>query len=340
MLAQQLWFSQPFEVHIRETQLPAPAAGQVVVKTLCSAVSAGSELLVYRGQLPPGIDLDATLKSLQHAPTYPLPYGYACVGRVEQLGDGVDPAWLDTLVFSFQPHASRFIATPDQLLAVPDGIEPEAAVFLANAETAVSLVHDGAPLLGERVVVLGQGVVGLLLTGLLARFPLDQLFTVDAFALRREWSISLKATAAFDATAAGQIAQLKIILTETDTNGADLLYEVSGQPHALNQAIDLCGFTSRIVVGSWYGDKSAPIALGGAAHRNRIRFTTSQVSSIDPVLSGRWDKTRRFTAAWRAIRQLSPQQWITHRYPLAQAGELYRRLDQTPESVLQALLVY
>ena len=162
MSVRELWFTQPYHVEVRERSLPPLASGHIRVKNECSAISAGTEMLVYRGQLPSDISLDATLESLQHDQTYPLQYGYACVGRVEQIGAEVDSSWLGKRVFSFQPHASHFTATPEQVILLPDDIEPEAAVFLANMETAVNLVLDGSPALGERVLILGQGVVGLL----------------------------------------------------------------------------------------------------------------------------------------------------------------------------------
>lgn len=346
MKARQLWFTRPQQVEIREQQLPPPAAGQIRVKTHCSGISAGTEMLVYRGQLPSDIALDATLASLQQPQTYPLQYGYACVGRVEQTGSEVAAFWQDKLVFSFQPHASHFIATPEQVIALPDGIEPEAAVFLANMETAVNFVLDGSPALGERVVVLGQGIVGLLLSNVLAQFPLAQLLALDGIAERRAKALRLGVNQAYDPASEMQITDLKqalqlpVQLLATPGAGADLIYEVSGIPAALNLAIDLCSFSGRIVIGSWYGSKSADIQLGGAAHRNRIKFISSQVSTIAPELTGRWDKQRRFQTAWEMIRRLRPQELISHCVPLEQAGSIYGLLDQAPEKVLQAIFIY
>lgn len=346
MRARQLWFTKPGEVEIRENQLPPLEPGQILVKSDCSAISAGTEMLVYRGQLPTDIALDASLVALQQQTAYPLQYGYACVGRVEQLGAGVDAAWLNKRVFSFQPHASHFIATAEQLLVLPDDVEAEAAVFLANMETAVNLVLDGGPALGERVVVLGQGIVGLLLSCVLSRFPLAQLLALDEIGKRSNYAEWLGVHRTFDPKSDRQIAELKdalrlpVELSATPNSGADLIYEVSGAPAALNLAIDLCSYSGRIVIGSWYGSKSAAVKLGGVAHRNRIKFISSQVSSIAPELSGRWDKARRFQQAWRMIRQVKPQALISHRIPIDQAADIYKLLDQAPEQVLQAVYIY
>jgi threonine dehydrogenase-like Zn-dependent dehydrogenase len=122
--------------------------------------------------------------------------------------------------------------------------------------------------------------------------------------------------------------------------GADLVYELSGAPEALNTAIKMTGFAGRIVVGSWYGQKQAGLDLGGRFHRSRIQIKSSQVSTLAPELTGRWTKQRRFDLAWDMIRRLEPQRFITHRFPLRQAGEAYNLLVQHPEKALQILFQY
>ncbi len=323
----QLWFTKPYQVEVRESEHSAIPAGSVRVRTLCSGISAGTEMLVYRGQLPEELGLDASIEGMQSKPSYPLQYGYACVGEVESLGTGVATHWLGKRVFSFAPHGSHFVSACDALIELPATVEPEDAVFLANMETAINLVQDGRPGVGERVAVLGQGIVGLLLTGVLARFPLQELLAVEGIAQRRELAQSLGATS----TCAS---------SRLNEQEADLIYEVSGVPEALNSAITLAGFDSRIIIGSWYGKKTAAIDLGGKAHRNRISITTSQVSSIAPGLSGRWTKERRFSVAWQMLESIRPSRLITQQVPLLEAEQLYKQLDETPEKIVQAVFVY
>ncbi len=177
-----VWFDAPYQVAVREEPLPDLAPDQVLVQTEVSAISAGTELLFYRDQVPPDLATDSTIAALSGQARYPLRYGYACVGRVIDIGAQVDRAWRDRLVFSFQPHASHFVAGLDEVIPVPEAISAEHAALLPNMETAVNFLMDGAPIIGERVVVLGQGVVGLLTTALLARMPLAQLITFDRFA--------------------------------------------------------------------------------------------------------------------------------------------------------------
>lgn len=168
MRARQLWFAEPRAVTIREQTLPAPGPQQVRLRTRYSAISAGTEMLVYRGQLPAGSTLDDSLSAYaDQAVEYPLQYGYACVGDIEAVGAEVAQHWVGKTVFAFVPHASHHLCPLDAVIEVPDGINAKQALFLANMETAVNLAQDGNLRLGERAVVLGQGIVGLLLSSVL-----------------------------------------------------------------------------------------------------------------------------------------------------------------------------
>ena len=122
--------------------------------------------------------------------------------------------------------------------------------------------------------------------------------------------------------------------------GADLTYEISGSPAALDQAIGATGFAGRIIIGSWYGNKHSRLNLGGRFHRSRISLASSQVSSLDPKLQGRWTKARRFDVAWEMIRRLKPSRFITHRYAVHDAAEAYELLDRNPGDAIQVLLTY
>jgi 2-desacetyl-2-hydroxyethyl bacteriochlorophyllide A dehydrogenase len=331
-----LFFTAEYQVEVREGFLPDPGPEQVCVQTLLSAISPGTETLIYRGQFPADMAVDAGISALPGSFEYPLKYGYSAVGRVIACGKAVPPDWEGRLVFAFNPHESLFLADAQSLLPLPPEISPEEAVFLPNMETAVNFVMDAAPLIGEKVAVFGQGIVGLLATALLARFPLARLVTLDRHALRRRTSLALGAVASLDPGLPDAMGQALHALA----GEADLCLELSGQPAALDQAIALTGFAGRILVGSWYGQKRAAIDLGGRFHRSRIRLISSQVSSLAPELSGRWTKARRFEVAWEMLRQVRPGQFITHRFPLAQAAQAYALLDQTPQEAIQIVLTY
>ena len=331
-----LFFTAPRQVELREESLPALGADEVLVETLCSAISAGTEMLVYHGRFPRDVETDSAIASLRGAFEYPLAYGYACVGRITGLGKSVLRALDNRLVFSFQPHTSHFVAKPDSLFLIPDSLSPESACFLPNMETAVNLVQDGAPILGERVMVFGQGVIGLLTASLLNEFPLDMLVTADCFPLRREASVAQHGFISLDPNA----PDFHSHLSGYATNEFDLTYELSGNPTALNDAIALTRFSGRVVIGSWYGEKRAPIDLGSAFHRSRIKLISSQVSTIAPELSARWDKSRRFAVAWEAIKRIQPEKWIRNRFSLSQAAEAYKLLDERPQETIQVVITY
>jgi len=320
---------------IKESQ-PEPGPGQVLVQTQISAISPGTEMLIYRGEFPDDLPIDESISSLAGRFGYPMRYGYSAVGQVVALGAEVEPEWLGKRVFSFQPHASSFLATPDELFPLPADIEPQDAIFLPNMETAINLCMDGAPLLGENVVVFGQGIVGLLTAALLGRYPLQSLVSLDCYPLRREASLEAGAHASLDADAPDALKRLQRL----QPGGADLAFELSGSPPALDQAITATGYAGRLVLGSWYGRKQVTLNLGGRFHRSRIRLVSSQVSSIAPELSGRWNKQRRFELAWEMLRRVQPQRWITHRLPASDAAQAYRLLDQAPGETIQVILEY
>ena len=329
-------FVGPSQCELRAETLPSPPAGQMLVKTAISAISSGTELLVYRGQFPGGLPVDESIAALKGDFHYPLCYGYAAVGSVVELGQGLPADWLGRLVFSFQPHTSYFLASPETAFPLPQGLSPEAACFLPNMETAVNFVQDGAPLLGENVMVFGQGIIGLLTAALLREFPLQSLVTADKYSCRRDASLALGVTASLDPLAPGFRDAIRAMLPL----GADLTYELSGAPATLNEAIAATMFTGRVVIGSWYGSKTVQLDLGGAFHRSRIRLVSSQVSSLAPELTGRWDKSRRFSVAWQAIRRIQPEKWITHRFPHENAAEAYLLLDHSPSESIQVILEY
>lgn len=341
MRRQAVTMVEPGRVEVREETLEGPAPGQLLVQTLVSAISSGTEMLFYRGQVPAGMQVDETLPALGGQLEYPLKYGYAAVGRVVELGDGVPKDWRGRTVFAFRPHESHFTATPGEVLRVEGGISSEGAAFLPNMETAVTLLLDGQPLAGEQVAVFGQGVVGLLMTALLAQMPLASLVTLDRYASRRALSLEMGACASLDPAAPDAAERLRSLLRGRGAyEGADLAFELSGAPQALDQAIAATGYSGRVVIGSWYGQERAALDLGGRFHRSRMRLISSQVSTIAPELRGRWTTARRYALAWQMIRRVKPARLITHRFPIARAAEAYALLDQHPERAVQVLLTY
>jgi 2-desacetyl-2-hydroxyethyl bacteriochlorophyllide A dehydrogenase len=340
MIRRSLVFTEPRMVEVVEEELAPPKDGEVLVQTQISAISPGTERLIYEGLAPSGISLDESIPGLQGELSFPLRYGYSVVGHVRGLGPGVEKTWLNQPVFAFQPHSSAFTVPTSELIRLPDDLGLEDAVFLPNMETAVNFVHDGSPMLGERLLVIGQGIVGLLTTSLLDRTAVDLLLTIEPVESRRVLSKNAGADYAFNPLSKGDLAEIADLLeSDTATSGADLVYELSGSPQALNLAIRFAGFSGRIVVGSWYGTKETDgLDLGAAFHRRRLAIKSSQVSTIEPKLSGRWDKSRRIALALALLRDIQPSRWVTDRFDLIQAQQAYEKLSD-PEA-LQILITY
>lgn len=312
-------FQEPRRVEVVEDAVPSPGKKEVLVRALLSGISAGTERHLYRGDVSEDVVLDETLGSLEGRFRYPTIFGYASVGEIADDG---------RRVFGFQPHVSHYVAREAELYEVPEDLSSEAAALWPTVETAVNLMLDARPLVGERVLVVGQGVVGLVTTSLLSRFPLADLTTVDPIAARRSVSIECGGGRALHPDEAAALEDF------------DLVVELSGTPDGLNLAIGAAGYEGRVVVGSWYGDEPAPVALGTHFHRGRLQLVSSQVSHLGSRLLSRWTKRRRMEVARDALTRLPVAALITHRFPVERAAEAYALIDERPDACLQVLLTY
>ncbi|KAL3761662.1 hypothetical protein ACHAW5_002642 [Stephanodiscus triporus] len=264
---------------------------------------------------------------------YPLAYGYSLVGRVVACGSNVYDAdeLMGRLVFTFSPHSSRVVVDRDAIQVVPDGISAEDAVFFPSVETALSLVHDARVRMGENVAVYGQGLIGLLVTSILSMQSLPLTSSADCFG-------SVTAFDALDArlvvsSSLGASSALKPDLAAA-AGPFDCSIEVSGNPRALQSAIDHTSNNGRIVVGSWYGNTDVVLKLGIDFHRSNKEIVASQVSKISPTLAGLWSKTRRFSFTWALVKSLRPSRLIAKRLPLYEAQQAYELLDKGEELVI------
>ena len=342
-----LRFVAPRTVSVETEPRPEPGPGEVLVETALTAVSPGTEKLVYRGEAPSTLAADPEIAALEEGLDFPLTYGYAAVGEVVHLGADVPERWRHRRVFSFQPHVSHFVASPDALLPIPGDTSDIDAVLTPNVETAVNFCMDGRPMIGERVVIFGQGTVGLLTTSVLSRHPVGALYTVEPDPDRRARSEARGADRAFapaDDSALAEALDLRHAdaspASEAGYEGADLIFELSGQPDVLNQALAVAGYDARIVLGSWYGTRRAPIDLGGRFHRSRVSIVSSQVSTVRPAYEGRWTKDRRMDTVLDILPTLSPGALATEPAPLEEAGRVYEELDREEGGTLQPVFRY
>ena len=332
MNGKTLLFEGPGNVCHKPVTIGKPASGEVLVETHYSGISSGTEMLVYRGEVPEEMVVDTAIESLDGQFSYPLVYGYAVVGKVSDIGENVERSWIDQRVFGFEPHRTAFITKPELLVRLPEWLSGEVATLIPTFETATNLVIDSAPLVGERVVIFGAGPIGLATTSLLAEFPIE-LVVAEPIEARRQLARS------FGADAAVEPSEAMSYFDEEEPAGADLAIEVSGEPGTLDNAIEALGYHGRIIVGSWYGTKRAAIDLGRSFHRNDIRIRASQVTNISPDRLGRWTRKRRLSSAISHLKQFDASKMISHRISFEEAPMAYELLHRDNEAV-QVILTY
>ncbi len=328
--ARSIWFLAPRMVTVQSEIAPPPTSGEVRVAAIASLVSHGTERLVYRGEIDPTLPLD--LPTLRGSFAFPIKYGYAIAGRVIDVGPDVTGFQIGDPVAALHPHQSVFTIAARLVKRLPDDLDPALGGFYANVETALTICHDAAPRIGETVLVLGQGVVGLLVTQLL-QLTGARVIAVDPDPHRRALAARWGATT-LEHTDPAAIASL------TNGRGADIAIEVSGAPAALQLALDSVAPEGLVVVASWYGQKPVTLNLGGHFHRGRVRVRSSQVGQLAPETLPRWDYARRTATVMALLPRLQLAELVSHRFTLEQAVEAYALLDSATPGLVQMMFVY
>ena len=323
MHARALWFEGPGRLTLRDEEI-RPRAGDAVVEARLMGISHGTELLVWRGELPEGLETDAALPGLAGKLAYPLKYGYSNAGVADS----------GHRVFAFYPHQECFCLPAVELLELPDGLEFEDAVFLASMETALSIAHDAAPRYGESVMIVGLGVVGLLLAEILLRGGARPVVGLERHELRRE-AARRAGCEVLDPSSESARPRIQSL---TGGRGFDVAVNTSGSAAGLQLAMDSTAFEGTVVEASWYGSRLVSLELGVSFHRKRLRLRSSQVSRIDPALTGRWDRARRFGTVMELLSATRPSRLITHHFPLDRAGEAFALIDKRPGECIQVVL--
>ncbi len=331
--ARAVWIAAPRVAELRPEEIPPPGPGEVRVRAVASAISHGTEMLVYRGEVPAGLPLD--LPTFAGSFGFPIKYGYAAVGRVLDAGPGVTHLAPGDPVFVHHPHQSAFVVPAAMPVRLPAGLDPSRALFFANLETALNIVHDTPLRLGETAVVFGQGVVGLLVTQLLKLAGARRVVAVDPIAGRRELAFAVGAD---DAVEPDELPAR--VFGVTTGRGADVAVEVSGSGTALQAAVDVVAVEGTVVVASWYGAKPVTLQLGGHFHRGRVRLRSSQVGRIGPELSPRWDRERRTGAVLGLLPRLRLAELVSHRFHFEEAAEALRLVDERRGEAVQVVLTY
>jgi hypothetical protein len=276
--ARSLWYSAPGRAEIRDEPLRDAGPGEVSVRALYSAISRGTERLVFAGRVPPSEYERMRAPFMGGNFPFPVKYGYAVVGRVEQGPAEVE----DRLVFALHPHQSRFTLPVEAVVPVPENLPPARAVLAANMETALNAMWDAAPGPADHIAVIGAGVVGSLVAWLCGRLPGARVTLVDIEPSRAELARTLGV--GFSAP-------------EEAPENCDLVVHASATAAGLATALRLAGDEATVVEMSWYGSDEVSIPLGGAFHSRRLKLVSSQVGKVAASHRARWTHARRLAAA-------------------------------------------
>jgi 2-desacetyl-2-hydroxyethyl bacteriochlorophyllide A dehydrogenase len=340
-----LIFPEPGRVEIEAYPERELAPDEVRLRTLYSGISAGTELSQYRGTNPylqkrwePARRL--FLPAEQPSQEYPLRgFGYEEVGEVIETGSAVTGVHPGQIVYGIWGHRSSHIVTEEYAARriLPGGLDPVLGIFSHIGPVALNGVHDAGILIGETVAIFGLGVPGQIVAQLAKRSG-ARVVGVDLIDRRLELARSLGAVDLAVSPRAGSPAEK--VKELTGGLGADVSIEVSGSPAALNEAIRATAYSSRVVALGFFQGEARGLHLGEEFHHNRINLVCSQISGSAPQISHRWNRERlvRTVMALQADGTLNLRPLITQTFPMEQAAEAYRLLDQRPEEVLQVAL--
>jgi 2-desacetyl-2-hydroxyethyl bacteriochlorophyllide A dehydrogenase len=289
---QAFWIAARGRGEIRDETLPAPSADDVVVRSLYSGISRGTEAMVFTGRVPESEH--QRMRAPFQVGDFPAPvkYGYASVGVVEH----GPPELRDRAVFVLYPHQTRYVVAADAVHPVPDDVPPQRAVLAANLETAVNGVWDADVRIGHRVSVIGGGTVGCLAAWLAGKVAGCDVELVDVN--ERRASI---------ATALG----VRFAQPSEASRDRDVVIHASGAPAGLDLALRVAGFEATITELSWFGDQHVSLPLGRAFHANRLTIKSSQVGHVAASQRVRWTTRRRMELALRLLRDPSLDVLIT-----------------------------
>ena len=311
--ARAVWFERAGIAALRAERIADPARGEVVVRTLFTGLSAGTERLVLAGGVPVEARASMALPSMRGSFDFPISYGYAAVGVVEEAGRDAAPPGT-ARVLALHPHQDRFVASAAALSPLPDGVPAPRLVLAPSVETAITIVWDAGVSLGHRCVVVGLGVVGLLVVRLAARSGAAHVTAVDRDPARLELARALGAT------------EVHARVDDAPLERADALIEASGSPELLAPLCARAGVDARIVVASWYGARAATLPLGGLFHPHRASIRSSQVGRIPPERRDRWDHARRTELVGSLLRDDGLDALLAPPVPLAEAPSVYAEL--------------
>jgi NADPH:quinone reductase-like Zn-dependent oxidoreductase len=305
--AHAYWLREPGAGEIRPAGLPEPDGAEVVVRAVCSGISRGTETLVHRGAVPP--NQYAVMRAPHQEGDFPGPvkYGYLSVGVVEDGPSGLR----GRTVFCLHPHQTAYVVPASAVTVVPDGVPPRRAVLAGTVETAVNAIWDAGPLLGDRVAVVGAGMVGCCVARLLARQPAVDVTLVDVDPSRAAVAAALGARFAGPDEAPG---------------GCDLVFHASATSAGLQRSLDLLAPEGTVIDLSWYGDAEVHLSLGGSFHAGRLSLRSSQVGRVAPARRARRTTAERLALALDLLRDPAFDALLTGTSPFEELPDVMARL--------------
>jgi threonine dehydrogenase-like Zn-dependent dehydrogenase len=310
--ARTLWLAGAERPDLRE-DLVRPGPGEVLVETLFTGISRGTERLVAEGRVPPE-EYDRMRAPLMRGDfPFPVAYGYCAVGRI-----AVGPRKGEA-VFALAPHTTRFACPDAMAVPLPPGLDPARAVLAANMETALTILWDSGAGPGDRIAVVGAGVVGALAGYLAARLPGAEVTLVDVNTERGGLARALGCRFALPAEAA---------------TGQDVVIHTSARAAGLATALELAGTEAAVVEASWYGAGTVPVPLGAAFHSQRLRLVGSQVGRIPAARSPRWTYRRRMETALRLLSDPVLEQLISGETALDRLADGYMDILRDPGTLM------
>jgi NADPH:quinone reductase-like Zn-dependent oxidoreductase len=310
--ARAFWVVGPGDAEIRSETLAPPRAGEVLVETIYTGISRGTEALVFQGRVPESEYQRMRCPNQSGEFPAPVKYGYANVGRVVA---GAEPL-VGKPVFCLYPHQTAYVVPESAVFPLPAGVPPERAVLAANMETAVNALWDGLPRLGDRITIVGAGVVGSLCAYLARRLAGTDVELVDIQSARADVAVALGARFAAPGDAAPE---------------RDLVVHASGSAEGLKHALALAAPEATVLELSWFGDRDVSLDLGRGFHVKRLTLRSSQVGTVSPNARGRWSRARRLAFALELCRDSALDVLIDEESAFNVLPETMKRLS-TPAS--------
>jgi threonine dehydrogenase-like Zn-dependent dehydrogenase len=319
--ARAFWVRAPGIGEIRPTVLPDPGPDEVLVRTVCSGISRGTESLVFRGEVP------TSQYSAMRAPFQegefpgPVKYGYLNVGVVEQ----GPTALRGRTVFCLYPHQTAYVVPAQRVIGVPDGVPPSRAVLAGTVETAVNALWDAPPLIGDRVSVVGAGMVGCCVARLLAGFPGVHVQLVDTNPDRKPVARALG---------------VEFVDPSAASDRRDLVFHASATAAGLQRSLDLLAAEGTVIELSWYGDREVTLALGGVFHSGRLSIRGSQVGTIAPGRRASRNFGDRLTLALDLLRDPAFDALLSGESPFDQLPDVLADIAAGSRPALSHLITY